>query len=300
VHTADLTSDAGWRRAAEGCDYVLHVASPFPPAQPKDPDDLVVSARNGTLLVLGACLAAGVRRVVLTSSTAAVGYSGNEVPARPLTEEEWTDPANPQLTPYARSKTLAERAAWALMHGSEATDRLTVVNPGTILGPVMSEHRSYSLQAIERMLAGMPAVPRLGFSFVDVRDVAALHVAAMAAPEAAGERFLATGPFLWLSEVAQILRDRLGAGAARVPRRTVPNPIVRVMARFDPGLRSVVGELGQKVTYSAEKAASRIGWSPRPIEQTIVDCAHSLQHHPQVPFSAGTARLQGQPRTPAG
>jgi dihydroflavonol-4-reductase len=276
------------------------VASPFPPAQPKDPGDLVVPARNGTLRVLGACLAAGVRRVVLTSSTAAVRYGGDTVPTRPLTEEDWTDPVNPRLTPYALSKTLAERAAWSLMHGSEATDRLTVVNPGTILGPVMSRHRSYSLQAIQRMLGGMPAVPRLGFSFVDVRDVAALHVAAMTAPDAAGERFLAAGPFLWLSEVAQILRDRLGAGAAKMPRRTIPNPIARAMARFDPELRSVVSELGQEVTYSAEKAASRLGWSPRPIEQTIIDCAHSLQHHPHVPSSAGTARLHRQTPSTAG
>jgi dihydroflavonol-4-reductase len=129
------------------------------------------------------------------------------------------------------------------------------------------------------MLNGMPGVPRLGFSFVDVRDVANLQVTAMTAPGAAGERFLAAGPFLWLSQVAEILRDRLGADASRVPSRTVPNLIVRAMARFDPGLRSVVSDLGQEVTFSDEKARTRLGWSRRPIEETIVDCAQSLMRH---------------------
>jgi dihydroflavonol-4-reductase len=241
VVEADLTRDSGWQRAADGCDYVLHIAAPFPPAQPRNPDELIVPARDGTLRVLRASLAAGARRVVLTSSSAAVRYSGKPLPPRPLTEQDWTDPQNPRLTPYARAKTLAELAAWDLIRQADAVERLTVVNPGTILGPVLSEHRSYSLQAIERMLGGMPGVPRLGFSFADVRDVAALEVTAMTAPGAAGERFLATGPFLWLSQVAQILRSHLGAAGRKVPRRTIPGPIIRAVAKFDPGLRPVAG-----------------------------------------------------------
>jgi dihydroflavonol-4-reductase len=276
VFVADLNGDAGWQEATRGCDYVLHVASPFPPAQPKDPNELIVPARDGALRVLRAGLESGVRRVVLTSSTAAVRNSGEKPPAQPLTEEEWTNPDNPHLTPYARSKTIAEQAAWELVREHGNVDRLTVVNPSAILGPVLSDDLSYSLEVITRMLNGMPGVPRLGFSFVDVRDVADLQVTAMTAPEAAGERFLAAGPFLWLSEVAEILRDHLGPAAAKVPRRTVPSLIVRVMARFDPGLRSVVGELGEKVTYSSGKAETRLGWSPRPLEETIVDCAQSL------------------------
>jgi dihydroflavonol-4-reductase len=276
VFAADLSADAGWQEATHGCDYVLHVASPFPPAQPKDPNELIIPARDGALRVLGAGLESGVRRVVLTSSTAAVRNSGETPPPGPLTEEDWTDPDNPHLTPYARSKTIAEQAAWELAREKGDVGRLTVVNPSAILGPVLSDDLSYSLEVITRMLNGMPGVPRLGFSFVDVRDVADLQIRAMTAPEAAGERFLAAGPFLWLSEVAEILRDRLGPAAAKVPRRTVPNLLVRAMARFDPGLRSVVGELGQKVTYSSAKAGTRLGWSPRPMEQTIVDCAQSL------------------------
>jgi dihydroflavonol-4-reductase len=276
VLVADLARDQGWKEATDGCDYVLHVASPFPPKQPKDPDDLIVPAREGTLRVLRASLEAGVRRVVVTSSTAAVRNSGVAPTTRPLTEDDWTDPANPRLTPYVRSKTIAERAAWDLVREAGQPTRLAVVNPSAILGPALNADLSYSLQLIERLLNGMPGVPRLGFNFVDVRDVADLQLRAMTAPEAAGERFLATTKFLWTAEVAAILRERLGAGAAKVPTRTVPNLLVRGMARFDPGLRSVVGDLGQRVDYSNEKARTRLGWSPRPIEETIVDCARSL------------------------
>lgn len=276
VLTADLTGDEGWGEAVKGCDFVLHVASPFPSAQPKNPDELIVPAREGTLRVLRAGLEAGIKRIVVTSSTAAVRNSGVTPPPRPLTEEDWTDPANPHLTPYARSKTIAEREAWEHVRKAGEVEKLTVINPGAILGPVLSDDLSYSLEVIERMLKGMPGVPRLGFSFVDVRDVADMQLAAMTAPEAAGERFLAAGPFLWMSDLATILRDRLGPAAAKVPKRTVPNLLVRGMARLDPGLRSVVGDLGQQVDYSTEKARTRLGWSPRPIGETVVDCAKSL------------------------
>jgi dihydroflavonol-4-reductase len=279
VLAADLNADAGWEEAVSGCDFVLHVASPFPPAQPKDPDELIVPAREGTLRVLRAALAAGVKRIVVTSSSAAIRNSGVAPPQRPLTEEDWTDPANPHLTPYARSKTIAEREAWEFVRRAGAVESLTVVNPGAILGPVLSADLSYSLEVIERMLKGMPGVPQLGFSFVDVRDVAEMEVAAMTSAAAGGERFVAAGPFLWMSEVAAILRERLGSAAAKVPKRTVPNLLVRAMARFDPGLRSVVGELGQRTDYSIEKARTVLGWSPRPIEETIVDCANSLMRH---------------------
>lgn len=275
VLAADLTSDAGWAEAVAGCDRVLHVASPFPPAQPKDPDELIVPAREGTLRVLRAALDAGVERVVVTSSVAAVS-GGRARPDGPLTETDWSDPDNPKLTPYARSKTIAERAAWDLVAEREATARLATVNPGAILGPVLSEDRSFSLQAVERLLSGMPGLPRIGYSFVDVRDVADLHLRAMTAPAAGGERFIAATPFLWMAEVAAILRERLGERAAKVPTRRIPDFLVRAMGLFDPGVRSVAGQLGQKTDLSAGKAESALGWSPRPIEETIVDCAESL------------------------
>jgi len=283
VVAADLTKDDGWADAVAGCDYVLHVASPFPPAQPKDPDELIVPARDGTLRVLRASLAAGVKRIVLTSSVAAVRSPGpgSVANGRELTEDDWNDPDNPYSTPYTRSKTIAERAAWDFMRAEGAEDRLVTVQPGAIIGPVLGRDRSYSLQAVERMLTGkMPGLPRLGFSFIDVRDVAALEVGAMTAPEAGGQRLIAASTFLWFSDVATILREQLGPDARKVPRRGVPDFVVRVLARFDPELRSIVGELGHRTTYSVENARRRVGWTPRPMQETIVDCAHSLLAHP--------------------
>lgn len=277
VHAADLKDDAGWAEAVAGCDYVLHVASPFPPVQPKDPDELIVPAREGTRRVLRAALDAGAERVVVTSSVAAI--SGAHRPGgAPLAEEDWTDPDKPGLSPYARSKAIAERAAWDLAEEAGARDRLAVVNPGAILGPTLGdgEDRSYSLQAIERLLKGMPGIPRIGFSFVDVRDVVDLHLREMTAPEAAGERFIAAGPFLWMSEVAQVLRDGLGEAAAKVPKRNLPDLLVRGVALFDPSIRTIVNQLGLRLEYSSEKAEARLGWSARPAEETILDTGRSL------------------------
>jgi dihydroflavonol-4-reductase len=276
VLAADLLADAGWADAVSGCDYVLHVASPFPPQQPKDPDELIVPARDGTLRVLAASLDAGVERIVVTSSVAAVSGSGEPVHGRPLDERDWSDPDNPKLSPYARSKTIAERAAWDFMAERGASEKLATVNPGAIVGPVLSDDRSFSLQAIERLLRGMPGVPRIGFSFVDVRDVADLEIRAMTAPEAGGERFVAVESFQWMADVAAVLRERMGEAAAKVPTRTVPNLLVRGMAIFDPGVRSILGQLGRKTELSSERARTRLGWSPRPIEETIVECAQSL------------------------
>ena len=274
---ADLNGDAGWQEAVAGCDYVLHVASPFPPVQPKEPDEVIVPAREGSLRVLRASLDAGVKRVVLTSSVAAVRNSGGDVQDRQLTEADWSDPDNPRLSPYARSKTIAELAAWELMRSRGAEDRLAVVAPGAIVGPVLGADRSFSLQLVERLLNGsMPGLPRLGFSLVDVRDVAVLEVDAMIAPEAGGQRLIAVGPFLWMADVAQILRERLGPDGAKVPSRKLPDVLVRLAARFDASLRPSVADLGKRVTYSIENSRRRAGFSPRPVEETVVDCARSL------------------------
>jgi nucleoside-diphosphate-sugar epimerase len=275
VLAADLTADEGWDEAVAGCDYVLHVASPFPPTQPKDPDELIVPAREGTLRVLGASLDAGVERVVVTSSVAAV-TGGRQRLSRPLTEEDWSDPDNPKLSAYARSKTIAERAAWDFVRERDATSRLAVVNPGAILGPVLSADRSFSIEMVERLLRGMPGAPRIGFSIVDVRDVVDLELRAMTAPEAGGERFVATTQFMWMAEVAEVLRERLGGDAAKVPKRSVPDLLVRAMALFDSSVRSVTGQLGKKTELSSEKARTELGWSPRPVEETIAECARSL------------------------
>lgn len=275
VLAADLTRDDGWPQAVEGCDYVLHVASPFPPKQPKDPDELIQPAREGTLRVLRAGLDVGVKRIVVTSSIAAIRLS-KDAAARPLNEGDWTDPDSPGLTPYVRSKAIAELAAWDLVRERGEEDRLAVVNPGAIIGPVLNDDLSYSLQAVQRLLGGTPGVPRLGFSLVDVRDVADLEIRAMTAPEAGGERFIAVTRFLWMAEIGEVLRERLGEEAAKVPTRTIPNLLVRGMALFDPGIRSVVGGLGKRTELSSEKARSVLGWAPRPIESTIAETGETL------------------------
>jgi dihydroflavonol-4-reductase len=273
---ADLTKDDGWDDAAAGCEYVLHVASPLPATQPKDLDELIVPARDGTLRVLRASLGAGVKRVVMTSSIAAIGGAPPRAGGEPLTEEDWSDPEDTNITPYSRSKTAAERAAWALVRERDATDRLAAINPGAIIGPSLSDDPSFSLQTIERMLGRMPAVPRLGFSFVDVRDVAELHMLAMTAPEAGGERFIAVDRFMWMSEVGVVLRDRLGERGRRVPTRTVPDFLVRAASLFDGSLRSIVSDLGRRKAFSSAKARTVLGWAPRPLEDSIAESAESI------------------------
>ncbi|MHB8233054.1 MAG: SDR family oxidoreductase [Solirubrobacteraceae bacterium] len=276
IFAADLNADDGWSEAVGGCDYVLHVASPFPPAQPKDADELIVPARDGALRVLKAGLDAGVKRVVMTSSVAAVRHGRAPSPDAPYSESDWTDPDDLRRTPYVRSKTIAERAAWEHVKSVGAESRLTTVNPGAIIGPVLSDDRSYSLQVIERLLNGMPAMPRLGFVFVDVRDVADLHIRAMTSAEAGGQRFLAVDRFLWMQQVGAILSERLGTAANKVPSRVAPDLLIRVMALFDPSVRSIVSDLGEEATYTAEKAKTTLGWTPRPVEDSIADTANSL------------------------
>jgi dihydroflavonol-4-reductase len=276
VLAADLTSDAGWGDAVAGCRYVLHVASPFPPVQPKDPDELIVPARDGALRVLRAALESGVERVAMTSSIAAIRSDRESSAAAPYTEADWSEGADTSRTPYVRSKTIAEQAAWRYARSAGAEDRLATINPGAIIGPALNDDHSYSLQAIQRLLDGMPAVPQIGFTFVDVRDVADLHIRALTHPAAGGERFIATDRFLWMAEVAAILRERLGDAAKKVPSRVAPNLLVRAMALFDGGVRSVVGDLGKESWFSSEKARKTLDWTPRPVEDSIEDCARSL------------------------
>ena len=276
VLAADLTADAGWAEAVAGCRYLMHVASPFPPVQPKDPDELIVPARDGAVRVLRAALDSGVERVAMTSSVAAIRSARESTASEPYTEDDWTDGTDTARTPYVRSKTIAERAAWELVRDAGAEDRLATINPGAIIGPALNDDHSYSLQAIQRLLDGMPAMPQLGFTFVDVRDVADLHIRALTDPAAAGERFIATDRFLWMAEVAAILRERLGDAAKRVPTRVAPNLLIRAMALFDGSVRSIVGDLGRRSWFSSEKARATLGWTPRPIEESIEECARTL------------------------
>ncbi len=275
--TADLTADTGWGEAVSGCDFVLHVASPFPLGPPKHEDDLIVPAREGALRVLAAARDAKVKRVVMTSSFAAIGY-GNGSVDRPFTEEDWTNPDGPGVTAYAKSKTLAERAAWDFIAREGGGLELAVVNPVGVFGPVLGSDFSTSLQLVKRLLDGaMPGLPRVAFGIVDVRDVADMHVRAMTAPGAAGERFLAVaGEFLTVAEIAAVLRERLGAGAKKVPTRTLPNWLVRLVSRFDSSVKQIVPELGKVKQASNAKAKQTLGWAPRSNEEAIVASGESL------------------------
>jgi dihydroflavonol-4-reductase len=274
---ADLTSDAGWPDAVAGCDFVLHVASPFPQSAPKHEDELIIPAREGTLRVLRAARDAGVKRVVSTSSFAAIGYG--EIPAdRPFSEGDWTDPNGAHVSAYAKSKTVAERAAWDFIADGDGALELSVVNPVAVLGPVLWPDLSTSIQLVQRLMdRGMPGLPRLSFGIVDVRDVADMHLRAMTNPAAKGERFLAiAGDFMTIEEIARVLRARMGDAGARVPTRVLPNWMVRLASLTDPSLRQVVPELGKSKSATNEKARRLLGWAPRSNEDSIVATAESL------------------------
>jgi nucleoside-diphosphate-sugar epimerase len=256
---ADLTSDDGWPAALEGVEEVHHVASPIPAAQPKDPDELIVPARDGTVRVLKASRDAGARRVVLTSSFAAVGYSPKAV--RDYTEADWTDPDTPGLAPYPRSKAIAERAAWDFIEAEGGDTELVVMNPTFIAGPSLIPALRSTLSHFKAIIEGtMPALPRQRFGIVDVRDVALAHISAMATPAAAGKRYLLLadgGTITWLG-LARILRDHLGPAGEHVTTNEAP------------------GEDPSPLTIHNERAKQELGWRPRPAETTIVETAESL------------------------
>jgi nucleoside-diphosphate-sugar epimerase len=275
-YAADLESDTGWREAVAGCDYVLHVASPFPATAPKDENELVVPAREGALRVLRAARDAGVKRVVLTSSFAAIGYGHPQQTS--FDETDWTDPNGPGVYPYVKSKTLAERAAWDFVAAEGRGLELSVINPVAVLGPVLAPDYSTSIMLVQRLMDGaVPGCPQLTLGVVDVRDVADLHVRAMTDPAAKGERFLAVaGEFPSMRDIALVLKARLGPAARRVPTRQLPNWLVRIAALTDPTVRQFLPELGKHRNATNAKAKRLLGWSPRSSEEAIVATAESL------------------------
>ena len=273
---ADLNADAGWAEAVARCSHVAHVASPLPAGVPKDADELIVPARDGALRALRAAKAAGVKRFVMTSSVAAISY-GRGRGVHHFTEADWTDLSKPGLSPYIQSKTVAERAArdWVAQEGGSI--EYCSINPSVVLGPVWSRDYSASLVIVKKLLDGsMGATPDVGFGIVDVRDVADLHVRALKAPDMAGERFIASGRFMKLREIAEVLRAQLGVDAHKVTTRNVPDWLVRIAAHFNPLAKAVVGELGNVRNQDASHAKAVLGWQTRPVEQSIVDSARSL------------------------
>ena len=272
----DLTQDAGWTDAVAGCDFVLHIASPFPAGIPKHEDELIVPARDGALRVLRAARDAGARRVVLTSSFAAIGY-GHPQQQAAFDETTWTH-LDGSIAAYTRSKTLAERAAWDFLAREGGGLELAVVNPVGVFGPVLGADYATSIELVQRLLTGsMPGCPRLRFGVVDVRDVVDLHLRAMTHPAAKGERFLAVaGDFMRVQEMALALKSRLGTAARKVPTRELPDWLVKLVAMFDPTVRQIVPDLGKYKNATAAKAQRVLGWSPRSNQDALVATAESL------------------------
>ncbi|HEY5203734.1 MAG TPA: aldehyde reductase [Roseiarcus sp.] len=275
---ANLSADAGWADAAAGCDYVLHVASPFPSTVPKDENELIGPARNGALCVLKAARNAGVKRVVMTSSFVAIGYGAPKDRTAVFTERDWSNLDDPTVQAYPKSKTIAERAAWDFIAREGGELELAVVNPVLILGPVLGPDVSSSIVLVKRLMDGaMPGCPDISFGGVDVRDVADLHLRAMINPAARGERFIATsGDFATIRQFAQMLKDGLGPAARKVPTRQLPDWLMRVVGLFDPQVRGILPELGKHKNASNEKARRLLGWAPRSPAEAIVATARSL------------------------
>ena len=274
---ADLRDDRNWAEAASGCTYVLHVASPISLVMAQDENEIIRPAVDGTRRVLRAARDAGVKRVVVTSSFAAVGYSA-KAGGEPFTEEDWTNPDDPTLSAYVRSKTLAERAAWDFVKTEAPQLELATVNPTAIFGPSLGPEVSSASEVLNKLLEGrIKGCPRIELAVVDVRDVADLHLRALTVPAAAGRRLLATsGEVVSLPAIARLLRENLGEAAGRVTTLTLPDWVVRLLARFDPLMKAVASQLGKRKEASNQKARHLLGWSPRRADEAILASARSL------------------------
>jgi nucleoside-diphosphate-sugar epimerase len=272
---ADLLKDDGWDVAVRGCEYVLHVASPLPSQPPKNEDELIIPAREGALRALHAAATEGVKRVVLTSSVASI-FDGYGPEPRTFDEDDWSN-LDGKISAYAKSKTLAERAAWDFVNNLSVVNplELAVINPGFVLGPYLTPEMSTSGQLIYKLLRReVPGVPHTRFHVVDVRDVAAAHIAAMTTPEAAGQRFCCTAPYCLTQDIAKILAKHFPS--YRVPTREVPSFVIRFVAIFDKTVRLVVDDLDKQYTFSTQRIQKTLNWQPRPLEESVVEMAKSM------------------------
>jgi len=279
VFEVDLMSDAGWAEANAGCTHVAHVASPVSAKTPKDENEMIAPARDGTLRALRFAKAAGVKRFVQTSSIAAIAYGRSEMEYT-VDESDWTDVDHPDVTPYAKSKTIAERAArdWVAAEGGDI--EFVSINPVVVLGPVDSADFSPSVQVVKQLLGGaVPRAPDIGFGIVDVRDVAALHVHCLEEPGLAGERFIASGKFMKFIEISEVLRAGLGKKASKAPSKVMSGWMVQLLALVNPGIRSIQNKIGKTRHSDASHALDRLGWKTRPEKESILDCGRSLIEH---------------------
>ena len=273
----DLTRDANWDEAVKNCDYVLHIASPIGLSAPKDENEFIRTAVDGTLRVLQAARKAGVRRVVMTSNFGAVGYSHKDTTTI-ITEEEWTDPDEKGLSAYNKSKVLAERAAWDFIRKEDGNLELTTINPMAIFGPSLGPHPSSGFELLKQVLDGsMKSIPNISLGIVDVRDLADLHIRAMTNPAANGQRFLSlSGGTMTLPEIAKLFKERLGDQAKNVSTRSLPDWIVRLLALIHPSARNLIPLLGKYRNASNQKAKTLLDWHPRTNEEAVLATAESL------------------------
>jgi nucleoside-diphosphate-sugar epimerase len=279
IRQLDLLSDEGWSEAAAGCRYVIHVASPFSTTEPDDPEDMIRPAVEGTRRAVTAALDAGVERVVLTSSGATVENAA--VPTdHVFTSSDWTDPTTPGLGAYTVSKVRAEQTAWDIVEKRSARDRLAVIIPGAVIGPLLSADPGTSVSALQQILSGsIPVIPDLRFPWVDVRDIAEAHINAMTDGSAAGNRTIVASDTSSLRDAATVLRKRLPADSRRLSRIVLPTWATRLASVFEPQLRANRGIIGVVHRFDRAPAEALLGHPLRPAPETIVETGRSLVRH---------------------
>ncbi|MCL1632968.1 aldehyde reductase [Sporolactobacillus sp. CPB3-1] len=277
VYVADLTSDEGWKEVVTGANYVLHIASPLSAENQDDLDSFVGPARDGAIRVIREAVKAGVERVVMTSSLAAATPEISNKDQH-INESLWTNPNDKNLNAYRKSKAIAEKAAWDFMKEQNSKTTLTTILPGAIFGPVLFPTIPGSIEVIQRLIQGKGmGNPKIRFEIVDVRDLVDLHIRAMIHPQAAGQRYIATGGFMWMNDVAKFLKEKLGEKGKNIPTKTIPDFVLRSAAKITPSLGSLVPMLGRKFRYTSAKAKTQLNWNPRPVEETILDSARKLE-----------------------
>ena len=271
---ADLTQDEGWAEAVKGCDYVMHVASPVALEEPKDENDLIIPAKEGTMRVLKAAAEEGVKKVVLTSSVAAIIY-GHEKDS--FNEDDWTDTDTDGSSAYNKSKTFAEKAAWDFINSDECTMELSVINPSLVLGPVLETDPGASVEVVKRFLdGGFPLAPNISFGIVDVRDVAELHLLALESSQASGNRFIASSETMAIPYISKTLREKIPEYEKRFPKRTAPDLLIKLIGLFSPLMKTVANQLGKTKELDNSKAKNILGWQPRSGEESVIASAESL------------------------
>ncbi|MGD8243353.1 MAG: aldehyde reductase [Desulfobacterales bacterium] len=277
---ADLTSDVGWNESAIGCQYVIHTASPVPSEPPKDESEVIVPARDGTLRVLNAAVSAKVKRVVVTSSLAAISYGHDDYSTKVFNEDDWSNTDRP-IAAYAKSKTLAERASWDFIDSlDDSPIELSTINPGYVLGPILDKNFSASGEIIRKLMRrDLPGCPDLDFPLVDVRDVADAHIAAMTKPQAAGMRFCCVAGNGTMQEIAIILNKHFAEKGYKARTWKMPNIMVRLAAVFDKTVRLVVNDLGRRSKISNDRIKEVLDWKAHSVEEMVIAMAESMIEH---------------------